>query len=198
MKPSSPSFRMRWLFNVLFLVLAPAWCANAGLVIVVNPAIDARSVTDLAIDQGNLVVVHLDASKSRRIKIIELPPGILHRLADWAQRGPCGPVVISGDSGFMTGLLSAGFQRSQLEYYPPYLDPQLGKTLRDYDQYAVQVALGWLPRSGLDGHPLASSKGAEMLPAKRLEWLLRPDNKSSDAILYRRLAAQYLAPPGIL
>src|SRR5262249_40623883 len=83
------------------LVLPLLWMflpatAKGGLVIEVDPAIQIRAVSDLAIDRGNLVI-KLEAGHRR---IIQLPPGALELIAAWAASEADGPMIFSIDQAF--------------------------------------------------------------------------------------------------
>src|SRR5690242_4685374 len=119
-----------WLSAIAAVTLAAGW-SEAGLIIEVSPDIDAASIRDLAIDRGNLIVRY-----GRGESTIKLPSGAIERIANWVRRDVLGPVVVSGDEGFVPGLGG--------RYFPPQLDQDLGLALLDYDLYAVMVASGTL------------------------------------------------------
>jgi hypothetical protein len=168
------------------MVLASAAFARAGLIIEIDPAIDAGRISDLAIHQGNLVVRYHDGDEPTEIR---LPRGALERVAIWAAGPGRGPMVVSIDSVFVR-------QGAQV-YFPPYIETDLGKAFVQFDAFAADLAVGALPPHPEDNHPLLKRTGSrDLLPSRQYALLMDRDDQSPRAIWYRQLAGQYTVPPG--
>jgi hypothetical protein len=195
MPMSSPGLRFAgrgWLATLLGIVLLRG-TASGGLILEADPSIDSRSIRDLAVSRGNLVVRY--HSPGLKPSVIRLPTGALERVALWAASDSEGPVVVSVDSVFVKFLKHTG-PRTGI-WLPPYIEESLGDALLNYDLFAANLAVGFLPKQAGVEHPLVKRKGsAAGLPSNQYRQLMDLRNQSPAAIWYRRLASEYLSPPG--
>jgi len=184
MRGRPPAISLRWAM-VGFLILSWQEVSESGLIIEVDPSIDIRTVSDLAIRRGNLIIRYSEGTSNSEI---HLAPGVLERISLWAGSEARGPMVVSYDNVFVRG--GAGL------YYPPYIQKDLGGAFADYDAFAANLAVGFLPENGIASHPLVKRMGEAALPHRQYASLMDVDNKATSAVWYRHLAAQYILPPG--